>query len=54
MSLPDYLLDEPDYCADHGRPQPCSYCRQLARMERAERLYDEERDRVLLEKIENP
>ena len=27
MSLPDYLLDEPDYCEEHGCEKPCRYCR---------------------------
>ena len=30
MSLPDDLLDEPDYyeyCEEHGLEKPCRYCR---------------------------
>ncbi|MDH4327456.1 MAG: hypothetical protein OEW25_00970 [Nitrospira sp.] len=26
MSLPDYLLDEPEMCPEHGVELPCRYC----------------------------
>ena len=27
VSLPDHLLNEPDYCQAHGRELPCWECR---------------------------
>ena len=35
MSLPDYLLDEPDpcLCPEHLEAHPCLYCRDEAALE---------------------
>lgn len=30
MSLPDHLLEEPEYCEEHGRVLPCLACRMDA------------------------
>jgi len=27
LSLPDYLLEEPEICDEHGRELPCYECR---------------------------
>lgn len=27
MSLPDYLLDEPEMCEEHGCEKPCRACK---------------------------
>lgn len=42
MSVPDKYLDEPDTCLcdEHGKPQPCDYCRVDRLMQQAEE-YDE-------------
>ena len=38
MSVPEYLLDEPDdcVCEEHGMPRPCRMCRNERDMERWE------------------
>lgn len=38
MSLPDWLLEEPDdlYCEEHRCELPCRICRAEAAIERAE------------------
>ena len=47
MSLPDYLLDEPDecLCETHGRPRPCPYCRFEAMEFRADCLRDDQQEK---------
>jgi len=43
MSIPDKDLDPDDWaeCPEHGKPQPCPYCRFERQMQRAEELYEE-------------
>ena len=41
MSLPDHLLDEPDYCEPHGYEMPCWKCRLDRQNERAEERYQD-------------
>lgn len=41
MSLPDYLLEEPDLCPDHGRELPCRECRIDVEDERADWIISE-------------